>query len=200
VIAALSTSHKIGLIVVAAVFISFALASSFLAPKRNADYPGARLKLFIGACVVLFAAMLSAVVVFGAEPKSTVARGGETTAPTSTAASSGTTTQAAATGDPAKGEALYKGSLGCSGCHSIDGTFIAGPTFKGLAGSTVTLSDGSTVTADHAYLLQSIEDPAAKVVKCANCGPPSPMASIITPGKVSPQQAEDLVAYIETLK
>jgi mono/diheme cytochrome c family protein len=63
-----------------------------------------------------------------------------------------------------QGKALYTGD-GCSGCHSLTGAAGAGPTFKGLAGSTVTLTDGSTVTADDAYLSRSITDPDAQIVK-----------------------------------
>jgi plastocyanin len=79
VLAGLSTGHKIGLGVVGAVFVAFALASSFLAPRRRAEFPGRNgLSVFILACVVLFAAMLTAVVVFGRE--SEAKGGGEKTA------------------------------------------------------------------------------------------------------------------------
>jgi multisubunit Na+/H+ antiporter MnhB subunit len=67
-LAGLSTGHMVGLAVVAAVFISFALASSFLAPRRWPDFPGRQgLSVFVIACFVLFAAMLTAVEVFGVE-------------------------------------------------------------------------------------------------------------------------------------
>src|SRR5262249_33410053 len=67
-LAALSTGHKVGLAVVAAIFISFALASSFLAPRRWPDFPGRQgLSVFMIASLVLFGAMLTAVEVFGAE-------------------------------------------------------------------------------------------------------------------------------------
>jgi uncharacterized cupredoxin-like copper-binding protein len=67
-LAGLSTGHKVGLGVVAIVFIAFALTSSFLAPRRRADFPGKNgLSVFIIACVALFAAMLTAVEIFGAE-------------------------------------------------------------------------------------------------------------------------------------
>jgi hypothetical protein len=67
-LAALSTGHKIGLAVVAAVFIGFALASSFLAPRRRPDFPGMNgLSVFVIVSIFLFASMISAVVVFGRE-------------------------------------------------------------------------------------------------------------------------------------
>jgi hypothetical protein len=68
VLAALSTGHKIGLAVVAAIFIAFALASSFLAPRRWPDFPGRHgLSVFIIVSLVLFGSMLTAVEVFGVE-------------------------------------------------------------------------------------------------------------------------------------
>lgn len=63
----------------------------------------------------------------------------------------------------AMGEDLYN-SQGCAGCHSTDGSAGVGPTWQGLYGEEVTLNDGSTVTADDAYIHESIVDPNAKVV------------------------------------
>ena len=69
-LAGLTTGHKIGLAVVAIVFILFALASSFLAPRRWPDFPGKNgLPVFIIASFALFAAMVAAVQVFGREAK-----------------------------------------------------------------------------------------------------------------------------------
>ena len=64
---ALSTSHKIGLASVAAVFIVFALASSFLFPRYRPQYPAGRLGWFILVTLVLFVGMLAAVEIFGRE-------------------------------------------------------------------------------------------------------------------------------------
>jgi uncharacterized cupredoxin-like copper-binding protein len=64
----LSTGHKIGLAVVAAVFVAFALSASFLAPRRWPDFPGRNgMSTFVIASLVLFAAMIAAVLVFGRE-------------------------------------------------------------------------------------------------------------------------------------
>lgn len=62
----------------------------------------------------------------------------------------------------ARGEELWS-STGCAGCHSVDGSAGVGPTMKGLTGSSVTLDDGSTVTADDAYLERAILDPDAQI-------------------------------------
>jgi uncharacterized cupredoxin-like copper-binding protein len=67
----LSTGHKAGLAIVAAVFIGFALCSSFLFPRFRAHYPGGGLHAFVIVAFVFFFGMLTAVEVFGAEPKET---------------------------------------------------------------------------------------------------------------------------------
>jgi uncharacterized cupredoxin-like copper-binding protein len=67
-LAGLSTGNKIGLAVVAAIFIGFALSASFLAPRRWPEFPGRNaLSVFIIACFVLFGGMVASVLVFGKE-------------------------------------------------------------------------------------------------------------------------------------
>ena len=99
-------------------------------------------------------------------------------------------------GDAAKGKMLYA-SLGCQGCHTLDGTKSAGPTFKGLAGSQVKLASGETVTADDAYLLESIRDPDKQIVAGYA---PGIMSAVIKPGQVSVPDAQDLIAFIKQQK
>ncbi len=53
----------------------------------------------------------------------------------------------------------------CASCHSLNGSDGTGPTFKGLAGSTVTLTDGTQVQADAAYLERAIVDADAQVAE-----------------------------------
>ena len=93
----------------------------------------------------------------------------------------------------AGGAGLYA-SLGCQGCHSIDGSKSSGPTFKGLAGSKVQLTNGQTVTADDAYLLESIVDPDKEIVKGYQ---PGVMSSVIKKGQVPQDQAKQLVDFIK---
>jgi uncharacterized cupredoxin-like copper-binding protein len=68
---ALSTGHQVGLAVTAAVFIAFALASSFLFPRFRPQFPGGGLPAFIVVSFVFFFGMLAAVEVFGAEEEET---------------------------------------------------------------------------------------------------------------------------------
>jgi mono/diheme cytochrome c family protein len=88
-------------------------------------------------------------------------------------------------------------SLGCSGCHSLTGAKGTGPTFKGLFGSKVQLANGQTVTADDAYLLESILDPDKQIVKGY---PKGLMSATIPPGSVSTAKAKALVAFIKSKK
>jgi protein SCO1 len=93
-------------------------------------------------------------------------------------------TTAEATAD---GASLYR-RLGCAGCHDVPS--IA-PSLAGLAGRTVMLADGRTVTADSAYLRESILDPAAKVV--ATYPPLMPSYRM----QLSEAQLSSLVHYLE---
>jgi cytochrome c oxidase subunit 2 len=101
---------------------------------------------------------------------------------------------AANTQDPAtRGQKTAE--IQCHACHSVDGSKGIGPTWKGVFGSQVELENGTTVTADEAYLRESIENPSAKIVK----GFPNIMPSTYKT-TLTEQQISDLIAYIETLK
>ena len=125
------------------------------------------------------------------------------TPPTTTATT--TTTSSSATGPitatPAlvtRGKSLYQ-SDGCSACHSLTGSAGVGPSFKGLKGSTVTLGNGQTVSADDAYLEQSIANPDAQIVKGYRAGVMSAaVASYGLTGK--PDEIRALVAFIKSRK
>lgn len=67
--------------------------------------------------------------------------------------------------DPvAEGASLVE-DYGCTACHATTAEVLSGPGWGGLYGHPVPLADGSTVTADDAYLARSITDPDAQVVK-----------------------------------
>jgi cytochrome c2 len=95
-----------------------------------------------------------------------------------------------------KGQKLYA-SLGCQGCHTTDGSKSTGPSFKGLFGRQTKLKTGQTVTANMAYLLDSIRDPDKQIVSGYQ---PGIMSSAIKPGSVSVADAKSLIAFIKTLK
>lgn len=96
----------------------------------------------------------------------------------------------------AKGKKLYT-SLGCQGCHTLDGSKSAGPTFKGLYEKQEKLTNGQTVKADEDYLVESITDPDKEIVAGYT---PGVMSSVIKPGQVSQSDAQSLVAFIKTVK
>jgi cytochrome c oxidase subunit 2 len=90
-----------------------------------------------------------------------------------------------------QGAALFR-SLGCSGCHT-PGSTVHAPDLHGLYGRSVHLADGRTVTADEAYLRDSILLPDKDVV--AGFAPIMPSFS----GTVSESQVIQLVAYLKSL-
>ena len=98
-------------------------------------------------------------------------------------------------GDADKGEQLVTDN-GCLACHSIDGSQIIGPSWKGIYGSREKLNDGSTVMVDGYYLAESILNPNAKIVEGF-----SPNTMIQTFGEIfTAQDIADIVAYIKTIK
>ncbi len=82
----------------------------------------------------------------------------------------------------------------CISCHSTDGSPGVGPTWKGMFGHEVELSDGSKVVTDENYIRESILDPKAKVVKGFQPVMPS------FQGQLTEEQIMDIVEFIKTLK
>jgi mono/diheme cytochrome c family protein len=131
----LSTTSTIALAVMAGIFIVFALLSSFLGPKRDPDFPGKRMRWgYVLICVVLFALMMSTVVVFGKEEEEPHAEEtaqehpGETSTTETTPAPTTSTPAAGgqfANGDAAAGKALFA-SKGCNACHTLEAAGATG--------------------------------------------------------------------------
>jgi mono/diheme cytochrome c family protein len=117
VIVALSGGQKLGLLVVAAIFIGFALASSFLFPRSDPDFPGRRLRLFVAVSIGLMVAMLTAMAVFAREDEE---EGGHATEPPAQAEGTtpGETQPGAPEGDAAAGKQVFA-SAGCGACHTL---------------------------------------------------------------------------------
>lgn len=90
------------------------------------------------------------------------------------------------------GEKLFA-ERACITCHLADGTGRA-PSLNGLYQAKVLLADGSIVTADDAYIRESILDPRAKIV--AGYQPLMPSFH----GQLTEEQILDLTAYIRSLQ
>jgi cytochrome c oxidase subunit 2 len=83
-------------------------------------------------------------------------------------------------------------ALGCAGCHSV-GSQVRAPKLEGLYGQPVPLSDGRVVTADEAYLRDSILLPRKDVV--ASFDPVMPSYQ----GAATEEDINALVAYIKSI-
>ena len=101
--------------------------------------------------------------------------------------------EASAGGLADKGKELFS-EKGCNACHSINGTRVVGPTMKGLAGTKREFADGSTATADEAYLRESILNSGAKIVK------DYPAAMPIFKGQIEEEDVSAIIDYIKSLK
>ena len=97
--------------------------------------------------------------------------------------------------DPvAMGEALVK-EYACTACHAVDATKLVGPGWGGLYASQVLLADGSEVTADDAYLAESIRSPDARIVEGYATGTMPAYETMLNEGQV-----DAIVAYIRALQ
>ncbi len=78
----LSSGHKLGLALVAALFAGFSLVVAMVVPRRWPQFPGRHLPVFLAVSAALFLGMLAAVEIFGKESKEAEAAGAksETTA------------------------------------------------------------------------------------------------------------------------
>ncbi len=87
---------------------------------------------------------------------------------------------------------------GCIACHSLDGSKLVGPSFKGLHGSTseVTINGVNTkITVDSAYLESSIYDPNKEIV----VGYPQGVMKSYK-GIIQKKDVELINEYLKTLK
>lgn len=89
------------------------------------------------------------------------------------------------------GGKIYK-QRGCAQCHSVDGSVITGPSWKDMFGSQVATSAG-TVTADEAYIRESILYPQAKI----HNGFQPVMPSYL--GTMKERDINALISYMKTI-
>ena len=91
------------------------------------------------------------------------------------------------------GKMLYE-KKGCNACHTVDGTPRVGPSWKGVFGTVVPLSDGSQVKMDENYITESMLFPQAK----SRPGFPPSMPSF--QGQLKEREIAGIIAYIKSLK
>lgn len=91
-----------------------------------------------------------------------------------------------------EGARLFE-SYGCSGCH-LGESSVRAPNLAGVFGRPVPLAGGGTVTADEAYLRDSILQPQRHVV--AGFDPIMPSYS----GQISEDELLQIIAYIKSLE
>ena len=89
-----------------------------------------------------------------------------------------------------EGKTLYD-TNGCASCHGSNGAGGVGPALAGIAGTNVALSDGSSVLADRAYLIDSILQPQAQLVDGYNIKMPQ--------NQLTATQADLVAQFIEEL-
>jgi cytochrome c oxidase subunit II len=92
-----------------------------------------------------------------------------------------------------RGAKLYTNKQ-CNTCHSIDGSKIIGPTFKGIWGREEELSDGSKVKVDENYVMESMMNPQAKIVK----GFPPSMPPF--QGSLTVDETKAIIEFLKTVK
>ena len=107
------------------------------------------------------------------------------------------TTATATTATTAAPDGAALAQMMCTNCHSTNGDVrVTAPTLFGLAGSTVTLADGSTVVADAAYIRNSIVDSQSQLTE----GDWVAVMPEWYTDQLSDAQIDALVTYVQSLK
>ena len=174
---ALSTGHEIGLAVAGAIFITFALLSSFVFPRLDPNFPSRKgLRWYVPLSFCFFAMMLAAVLVFGREQKPAQAAPPSTSLPTA--------------GNAAAGKTVFM-TAGCSACH----TFTPAGS-KGTIGPNLDMLKTYAAKAGvplAAYTLAAIVTPPAKYVPP---GFPTNVMPATFGTSLTKRQQADLVAFL----
>lgn len=89
-------------------------------------------------------------------------------------------------------------NIGCFACHTIDGTKLVGPSFKGIWGEEQTVVTGKEtrkVKVDKDYITRSIYDPNADVVEGFMKG-----LMVSYNGQLSEDDIANIIEYLKTVK
>jgi cytochrome c6 len=197
------TGWEWGLLSTAVVFIVFALVVALVVPRSRPTFPAVHLGWFIAACIVLFAAQMTSVVLLAevgetheaaphepgetettpTETEPTETTPTETTGPTETGPTetgptetteTETTPPPQAGGDPAAGRQVFE-TAACGGCHTLAD-----------AGASGTVGPN----------LDAAMPPAELVVERVTNGM-GVMPSF--EGQLTPQQIQDVAAYVSSV-
>jgi mono/diheme cytochrome c family protein len=183
----ITTTGKVTLLIVAGLFIAWALITAIFIPKRNPDFPST-LSVFVLVSALFLVAQLGAVYwvtstqeVSNETAPAETTTGGETTTPAETTTTGGETTTTGGettttggTGDAAAGKAVFT-SAGCVGCHTLAD-----------AGATGTVGPN----------LDEKKPPYDLVVtRVTNGKGPMPPFK----GQLSDQQIQDVAAYVSSV-
>ncbi len=88
-------------------------------------------------------------------------------------------------------------NIGCFACHSLDGSKLVGPSFKGIWGAEHTvITDGEErqVLVDEEYIRKSIYDPNADVVDGYNKG-----LMLSYQDQLSDEDIDNIIEYLKTV-
>jgi mono/diheme cytochrome c family protein len=173
------------LTVFAAILVLFSLAVSLWVPRRDPGFPGRSLRTFALIAVLIVAAMLTAVEVFGESHHFGEAEGGEeaaTTEATETGGGGGGG-GSGGEGDPAAGEQVFAANQ-CANCHTLQ-----------AAGATATIGpnlDETLQGQDPDFIRESIVNPSAQIAEGFQDG----LMPTDYGEKLSDEELANLVAFL----
>jgi mono/diheme cytochrome c family protein len=138
VLLALSSTQKLGIGLMAAAFVVFALISAMLIPRYRPDFPARHMGWFIAACLALTVGMLATIAFVAKETEheaaaETHATETEPTEPTDTTPTDTNAGGAAAGGSDAAGKVIFE--TNCGSCHTLADAGTTGTVGPNLDGS-----------------------------------------------------------------
>jgi cytochrome c oxidase subunit 2 len=89
-------------------------------------------------------------------------------------------------------------NIGCFACHTIDGTKLVGPSYKGIWGEEQTVITGKEtrqIIVDEEYIKRSIYDPNADIVEGYKKG-----FMLSYQGQLSEDDIANIIEYLKTVK